>query len=355
MDPGKIGTKIEYVRLSAIEPNPDNPRGTFEKDSSFSRLVDSIRQVGVILVPIVVMKLRHAQGEVRFRLVDGERRYWAAKELALERVPANVIDQITPAEIRKLMFHLHMTREQWLPLAQCRALTEAYKALDAGIKFSEKGEWESQIARELNMSKRTARDRVHFLAWPKKLKDEVFEFNVRQPKKDIYSYVLAIEASVVSPSVSIFPELYDSGKPPEIFANHVRKKLFEKTAFGLERGLVVSREQIRDVEPLFAGELPLRQHQTAATIFRKLVDEESYFFQDARSEIETRLPTALREKPPRPRRLVANIRSLARALELYRADYLDMPDLKRDKVKTEIRSALDALENAIAQVRARLK
>jgi ParB/RepB/Spo0J family partition protein len=355
MDPGKLGTKIEYVKLSAIEPNPDNPRGAFEKDSSFSRLVDSIRQVGAILVPLVVMKLRHAQGEARFRLVDGERRYWAAKELALERVPANVVDHITPAEIRKLMFHLHMTREQWGPLAQCRALTEAYKALDAGIKFSEKAEWESQIARELNMSKRTARDRVHFLAWPKNLKDEVFDFNVRQPKKDIYSYVLAIEASVVSPSVSVFPELYDSGRPPEIFANHVREKLFEKTAFGLERGLVVSREQIRDVEPLFADELRAKQHHTAATIFKKLVDEESYFFQDARSEIEARLPGALREKPPRPRRLVANIRSLARALELYRADYLDLPDLKRDKVKMELKSALDVLENAITQVRARLK
>jgi hypothetical protein len=42
-------------------------------------------------------------------------------------------------------------------------------------------------------------------------------------------------------------------------------------------------------------------------------------------------------------------------LELYQPDYLDMPDLKRDKVKTEIKSALDGLETAIAHVRARLK
>lgn len=352
MEPASFSSRIEYVRLSEIEPNPDNPRGPFSKDSSFSRLVESIRKKGII-VPLVVMKLRHADGELQYRLVDGERRYWAAKELALARVPANVISHITPTDIRKLMFHIHMTREQWGPLAQCRALMEAYRALDDGIPFNEKSNWESQIRNELNMKEGTARDRIHFLAWPRNLKEKVFEFSARQPKKNIYSYVLAIEASVVMPSLQAFPEMYNSRRAPEVFANQVRQKLFEKTAFSLERGLVVSREQIRDIEPLFTADLPSKQHQAAANIFKSLVNEPSYLFQDARSEIETRLPAVLREKPPKPRRLVANIRSLARALELYRPDYLD--DRKSDKVKTEIKDALSALEAAIAAIRARLR
>lgn len=349
----KLSSKIEYINLSAIEPNPDNPRGTFEKDPSFSRLIDSIRKVG-ILVPLVVIKLPRHVGEVRYRLVDGERRYWACKELASESVPANVIqDDVTPAEIRKLMFHLHMTREQWGPLAQCKALTEAYRQLAEGLTFKEKPTWERQIALELNMSKRTARDRVHFLSWPRDLKQEVFEFNQRQPKKDIYSYVLAIEASVVVPSLSSFPELYNSGKPPERFANHVRRELFDKTSHGLERGLVVNREQIRDVEPLFLENLSGRQHQTAIGIFKRLVDETNYLFQDARSEIETKLPVLLREKPPKPRRLIANIRSLGRALDMYRPEYLE-DGSKQEKLKNEIRDALQELQDSIKEVKARL-
>jgi len=353
MDSVKGSGKIDYVKVIEIEPNPDNPRGIFEKDSSFNRLVDSIAKVGV-LVPLVVMKLRRSDGETRYRLVDGERRYWAARELALPRVPANVIDHISPAEIRKLMFHLHMTREQWGPLAQCRAMVEAYRALEDGIPFKDKPKWESIIARELNMKEPTARDRVHFLSWPRTLRDEVFAFSLEQPKKNVYSYVLAIEASIVEPSRSAFPELYNSGRPPEPFANHVRGKLFQKTAYGLERGLVVSREQIREVEPLFVTDASTRQKQSALTIFRRLVDEPSYSFQDARSEIETRLPAVLREKPPRPRRLVANILSLARALDLYEVDYLETPDLRLSKIKSEIKNALAELEKAIAAIRAKL-
>ena len=53
----KIANAIEYVDLAKIEPNPDNPRGNFEKDSSFARLVDSIKAVG-ILVPLLLMRVR---------------------------------------------------------------------------------------------------------------------------------------------------------------------------------------------------------------------------------------------------------------------------------------------------------
>lgn len=354
MDIAKIANTVENVDLAKIDPNPDNPRGHFEKDSSFGRLVESVRAVG-ILVPLLLMKVK-AGGSSRYQLVDGERRYWAARELALQKVPANVIQQQrTPAEIRKLMFHLHMTREQWGALAQCRALGEAYRSIADGIPFSDRKRWEDQISFELNMSKRTARDRVHFLSWPRNLKERVFEFNERQPKKDVYSYVVAIEANVVLPSFRAFPTLYNHGAPPESFANHVRSQLFDKTEYGLECGVIVSREQIRDVEPLFAGRLSGRSHQVALGIFKRLVDTSDYMYQDARAEIETKLPQVLQQKPPSPRRLIASILSLTRILDQYRPEYADDLWSTPKGPVGSIKEALSQLEAAIDSAKSRLQ
>ncbi len=69
-----------------IEANPENPRGAVEDDASFERLVSSIAEVG-ILVPIVVREMPSG----RYQLVDGERRFLAARKLRLSKVPAHVL------------------------------------------------------------------------------------------------------------------------------------------------------------------------------------------------------------------------------------------------------------------------
>jgi ParB/RepB/Spo0J family partition protein len=108
----------ERIPLQQIEPSPDNPRGDVEKDASFDRLVSSISEVGDVLVPIVVRRL----GPKKYQLVDGERRFLAARQLRKEDIPAHVISHTVGAsDLRKWMFHLHMTREQWGALAQCRS------------------------------------------------------------------------------------------------------------------------------------------------------------------------------------------------------------------------------------------
>jgi ParB/RepB/Spo0J family partition protein len=247
MDIQEFTSQVQDIALDAIQPSPDNPRGQVSIDASFERLVSSIDEVG-ILVPLVVREL--ADGT--YELVDGERRYLAAKQLRRPKVPAHVLRNVDLSEnLRKYMFHLHMTREQWGPLAQCKSLAEMYPELENGIKLEQKAAWARRIARETWMNSGTARDRVHVLAWPKGLKKRIYDFDLNSPDKDIYSYVLAIEASIIEPSVKTLDTFYNHGKPLDRKANEVRTALFHKTLSGIQVGLITSRDQIRAVTHCF--------------------------------------------------------------------------------------------------------
>lgn len=72
---------LRHIRLSEIEPDPDQPRRTFD-EVALEELSVSIKNHG-ILQPIVVTP--RAGG---FMIVAGERRYRAAKKAGLDKVPA---------------------------------------------------------------------------------------------------------------------------------------------------------------------------------------------------------------------------------------------------------------------------
>ncbi len=345
--PELIG-RVEYVRLAKIAPSRDNPRGAVEKDESFERLVASIKKVG-ILVPLVVRPLTPRSGH-SFELVDGERRFKAATALALEEVPVHVLHDTT-VDLRKLMFHLHMTREQWLPMAQCRSLVKAFPPLKAGLRFEEKPEWIRRLESETGMSSATARDRIDILAWPVDLKDKFFTFDELHPRKNIYSYIVAVESHIVVPSIEAFPEYYNGGRPPEEQANRVRGSLLTKTIAGLETGMLSSREQVREVAPLFSKELTNPQKKTALSLFKTLAENPDFQFDDMRAEITTRLPTLLEQRAPKPKRVIATMSSLTKTLEKYDRKFVEDSN---KRTQEEFRIALEKLIEAAKNLHSQL-
>ena len=359
MDTTDLIRQVKQVALSSIRPSPDNPRGEIERNESFARLVSSVEDVG-ILVPLVVREFGDgSRSGYKYEIVDGERRYLASKELNLEKVPAHILPLnfagSASGSVRKLMFHLHMTREQWGPMAQCRSLVEAYPKLSKGIAFTEKQAWCTRLARETGMSLVTARDRVHVLSWPGQLKERFFGFDDEQPKKNIYSYILAIEASIVESSVSAFPAYYNGGRPADIQANVVRARLLDKTIVGIETGVVTSREQIRGVTPLFETKLKPDQRREALHLFKDLVDKPAVYFDDIQAEITTRLPELVQEKPAKPTRVIAIMYSLSRTLSDYKPQYLESSSsAKTKKNVSEFRGALTELQHAINRFKEQL-
>jgi hypothetical protein len=348
---------VKHIPTNAIRRTPHNPRGIVEKDDSFERLVSSIDRVG-ILVPIVVAALPSPQGDIKYELVDGERRFRAAQELGKDTVPAHVLHgPAVPRELRMLMFHLHMTREQWGAMAQCRSLVDAYPALRKGLTFDQKPAWVKRLTEEAGMPSVTARDRVHVLSWPEPLKQRFFQFDEEQPKRNIYSYILALEASIVEPSRVSFPEFYNGSRVPDDAANEVRKALLVKTIDGIETGAVGSREQIRSVSPLFATSLSPKDRKVALSVFRDFVNRRDAQFEDVRAEITTRLPELLEEKPPKPERVIAAIVALTRTLKEYEAAFIDASaktEPKKKRIKSEFAKALHDLIETAGELRVRL-
>jgi len=81
---------LTYIPTDAIYPNPRNPRKNFE---DMAKLIGSVRKVG-ILQPVVLVADEGA-APPRYRLVAGERRWRAAKEVGLLKIPA-VVKELTP-------------------------------------------------------------------------------------------------------------------------------------------------------------------------------------------------------------------------------------------------------------------
>jgi len=87
-----------HIDLANIEDNPNALRKVDLEDAKFERLVDSVRNVG-ILSAISVMDALDAKGEPKtdsngnkvYRLVDGLHRVTAAREAGLKSIPAQVL------------------------------------------------------------------------------------------------------------------------------------------------------------------------------------------------------------------------------------------------------------------------
>jgi hypothetical protein len=121
--------------------------------------------------------------------------------------------------------------------------------------------------------------------------------------------------------------------------------------------VVTSRDQIRQVSPLFQQELAPPQQKIAVTIFERLVESDEYLYDDARAEIETRLPELLAEKPPKPQKIIGSIKSLTETLKMYKADYVDdsvKRDSKRKEIKEELSEALTHLVKAAQTLKGNL-
>ncbi len=107
MSEEKTATRhLKELPPDRIRRNPDNPRLFFRPDE-MDTLMASIRRYG-IQVPISV----YEEG-AHYVLIDGERRWRAARKLNIRTIPAIVQPRPTPLDNLLLMFNIHALREQW--------------------------------------------------------------------------------------------------------------------------------------------------------------------------------------------------------------------------------------------------
>lgn len=81
------GAHFAEIPVGDIQPNPRQPRTVFDEEA-LAELVSSIREIGV-LQPVVVRPVA-VDGEARYELIMGERRWRATQQAGLATIPAIV-------------------------------------------------------------------------------------------------------------------------------------------------------------------------------------------------------------------------------------------------------------------------
>jgi ParB family transcriptional regulator, chromosome partitioning protein len=108
------GARYEEIAVTAVTPNPRQPRRTFDEDA-LDELADSIREVG-LLQPVVV----RAVGRGRYELVMGERRWRAAQRAGLTEIGA-IVKQTQDDDLLRDALIENLHRQQLDPLEEAAA------------------------------------------------------------------------------------------------------------------------------------------------------------------------------------------------------------------------------------------
>ncbi len=115
--------ELRELPVEAIKPNPSQPRRRFDPES-MDVLVASIQASGLVQ-PLLVRPL--ADGS--YELIAGERRWRAAQEVGLERVPA-VVRESAEAERLQTALVENMVREDLNPVEEARACAALVEDLE---------------------------------------------------------------------------------------------------------------------------------------------------------------------------------------------------------------------------------
>jgi len=110
---GKVGGRVQDVRLTSIKTNIYQPRTRF-KDDGIRELASSIREKGVIQ-PVLLKPVGGG-----YELIAGERRVRACRLLEFETVPA-IVREVANEESLELAIIENVQREDLSPMEEARA------------------------------------------------------------------------------------------------------------------------------------------------------------------------------------------------------------------------------------------
>ena len=150
------GDALVEVGIDQVEPNPHQPRKTFES-SSLEELTASIRASGVIQ-PIIVR-----QAENGYQLIAGERRWRAARQAGLDRIPA-IVREASDAESLELALVENLLREDLNPMEEA----EAYRQLLAQFGLTQE-----QLAQRIGRDRTSIANALRLLRLPDEIQADL--------------------------------------------------------------------------------------------------------------------------------------------------------------------------------------
>jgi ParB family chromosome partitioning protein len=158
-----VGQGVLEVPLSAISPNPHQPRSPI-RDQDLLELAASIEEHGIIQ-PLVVTEMRDG-----YQLIAGERRWRAARVAGLPEVPVLVKD-VAPSEVLELALVENLQRTDLNPLEEAMA----YEQLAETFELTQQ-----QIAQRVGKSRAAVSNTVRLLKAARPVREALLEERISE-------------------------------------------------------------------------------------------------------------------------------------------------------------------------------
>lgn len=149
--------QVHHVRLDDIEPNPDQPRKSFD-EAGLEELADSIRKQGIIQ-PLLVEE----RSPGKYVIIAGERRYRAARLAGQETVPV-LVKKLTEIQRIEMALIENIQRQDLNPVEEA----VAYQFL-----IQKSGFTQDELAKRLGKNRTTITNSLRLLQLPDSMKDDL--------------------------------------------------------------------------------------------------------------------------------------------------------------------------------------
>lgn len=154
------GETIETLFVSEIHPNPDQPRRSFDP-VALKELADSIAARGMFQ-PIIVRPAIDGYG---YQIVAGERRWRAAQEAQLHKIPA-IVRELNYAEMMEIALLENIQRSDLNPMEEA----EAFKKL-----MEEFGHTQEALSKIVGKSRSHVANHLRLLELPDRVRAMIVE------------------------------------------------------------------------------------------------------------------------------------------------------------------------------------
>jgi len=154
-EPSEVESLVE-VPIDQIEVNPNQPRKVFDF-TALDELAASIKSSGVIQ-PIIVRRFAGA-----YQLIAGERRWRAARQAGLDRIPA-IVREATDAQSIELALIENLLREDLNPIEAA----QAYQKLLAEFSWTQE-----ELAQRIGKDRTSIANCLRLLRLPEEIQADL--------------------------------------------------------------------------------------------------------------------------------------------------------------------------------------
>lgn len=209
---------LSEVPVDKISRNKRNPRQTFDP-KTIERLATSLGEIG-LQVPITVYRPGNTGDD--FVLLDGERRFRAAKHLNWKTIPALIVNEPSANENAIRMFNIHMLREEWEEIETAWALEQIIE------ETGEAGDRELQKRTGLSIDRIKNMKRV--LSFPRSVQERVATSEIP------YQLLVELDKNILTKHKRDLAT--KQGALPDMKTSEIRDAILRKYESNVERDVV---------------------------------------------------------------------------------------------------------------------